>query len=110
MAFSYQQIYDVLNPLPTTPGQFALRHPLEKQVSIAMSVAALAITNEDPATPNHAKRLAWAQQSLTNPSMSLTKFLLAIVHAPETKAHPDLAAIADTEVLTLLTAQIDKLI
>ncbi len=53
---------------------------LRNRVEIALILAAEAVRTEDPATPNHAARLAWARQVLSNPQtwlMPMFRLLLA---------------------------------
>ena len=50
---AYANIYDVATDPAST---------LRKQVAVAVMVAARDVRNESPETPNHARRLAWADR------------------------------------------------
>jgi hypothetical protein len=59
---------------------------LRNRVEIALILVAETIRTEDPATPNHARRLAWARTVFSDPQrwlMPMFRLLLAVQSAPE---------------------------
>lgn len=52
---------------------------LRNRVAIAIAVAADTIRAEDPATANHAARMAWASRALQNTDAEAPRVLLAVL-------------------------------
>lgn len=55
---------------------------LNQQIEVAMVHAADDIQNEDPATPDHANRVAWAQWAVPNSSVSYFAFSWPVCNNP----------------------------
>lgn len=59
-----------------------------KRVSTAMSSVAWQITNEDPATPNHSQRVAYARQVIRNLSAEVNTIMPSFVMRPNVNNFP----------------------
>lgn len=72
MALTLSQLY-----------QFAVSNPTAKPlVAAAIAVTSQQIVLEDPATTNHAQRLAWAQKALLDPVSMATIMVWGILADP----------------------------
>jgi predicted metal-dependent HD superfamily phosphohydrolase len=72
---------------------------LRKQVSVAIRKAATDVRAEDPQTANHARRLQWANQSLTSSGISsMTDSMIWFVLENATiQANPGAATDSDVQ-------------
>lgn len=52
---------------------------LRNKITVAVIVATETVRNEAPATANHANRLLWAKEALTNPSAMGSNMYLAVL-------------------------------
>ena len=55
-------------------------------VTASICVAAMAVLNEDPATVNHAARLAWASKTLDDPISMGKKMIWGVLSDPNVQA------------------------
>lgn len=80
---------------------------LKNRVAFAVMVAAQTVAIEPPATVNHANRLKWAAQAITNPAevgIAMMRFLLA-THRALTAAQ--IIAADDATLQTAINGAID---
>ena len=73
---------------------------LKAKVTKAMLIIAFEIEGEDPATTNHAERLAVAKSVYENPQSSREKFLRAMVAANNTATIANILAASDASIKT----------
>ena len=52
---------------------------LNNRIEVAISKSAYDISNENPATDNHANRLAWAKEALSDPGLKSSEMLWALL-------------------------------
>lgn len=54
----------------------SLNQTMIQRMTVAVAIEAEEIRNEDPSTPNHANRVAWAKRALSNPDGMARQLLL----------------------------------
>jgi hypothetical protein len=74
------------------------RHPdLRTRTQVAICNAAYNVLNEDPAAPNHANRILWANDSLAYPERMMSLEMAMVVQNPSIQAEGDNAADSDIQ-------------
>ena len=100
MATMYEQIYDARNSAT-----------FQKQVTVALMAAALAVLSEDAATPDHAARLRWAQTLRNNADyvQSCVSAMLWRVMS-DVRIYGALATYTDATVTTVVQAFVPEVV
>ena len=94
---SYATIYDVASD-PTSA--------LRKQVAVAVIMAATAVRYEAPTTPNHVRRVAWADRVLADgPAVWAERMIWRVLEAPVLRQAP--ASAEDSDVQNIVNSLID---
>jgi hypothetical protein len=87
---------------------------LSQQTEVAVVTAAGQITNEDPATPDHANRLAWANWAVSNSSVAWQSFAWPVANNPAiitaVTADPSGQTVLDSDVQFVVNSNLDKVI
>jgi len=96
---------------------YAIRYStphLSQQTEVAVTTAAGQITNEDPATPDHANRLAWANWAVPNSSVAWLSFAWPVANNPAivaaVTADPSGQTVLDSDVQFVVNSNLDKVI
>lgn len=87
--------------------QFLNNSGLQDQVRVAITVAAIAIKDEDPGTTNHANRLIWAKQALNNPDEKVSAFMDVVLAENKTATVAAIESASDTTVQTNVDGAVD---
>lgn len=80
---------------------------LRQQVKSALAISALTITNEAPATANHALRLAWAKGALGNPDREVDRVVWYVLAANASATVAQINAATDATVQTNVDAAVN---
>lgn len=87
---------------------------LMAQIEVAMVHAGNDILNEDPAAPDHANRLAWAQWSMANSSVAFAPFGWPVCQNPAIltsyQADPSGATILDSDVQFVVNSMVPQVV
>jgi hypothetical protein len=96
---------------------YAIRYStprLSQQTEVAVVTAAGQITNEDPATPDHANRLAWANWAVPNSSVAWQAFAWPVASNPSivtaVTADPSGQTVLDGDVQFVINSNLDIVI
>ena len=79
---------------------------LRQQVRMAIAVSAFTITNEPPATVNHANRMQWAKNALGNPEAEVDRVIWWVLAANASATIPQIQAATDAAVQTNVDAAV----
>ena len=80
---------------------------LKNRIMVAVIVAAEAIQNESPTTPNHANRLVWAQQTFQNPSSIAYAMFRVVLAANKDVTVQAILDATDAAIQTAVDAAVD---
>src|SRR4029077_9057749 len=87
---------------------------LQQQIEVAVIKAAEDISNEDPATINHANRLMWASWANKNSSVAWNPFAWPVAMNPSiqasVQADPSGQSVSDSDVQFVVNANLDAVI
>ncbi|MGE3932344.1 MAG: hypothetical protein AB7F67_03790 [Rhodospirillaceae bacterium] len=88
---------------------FALRdHPeLTNRITVAATIAAVAIVAESDQTANHANRLIWARTTLKDPSAMARRLLWTLLAQNATLTPAQLVAVTDANLLAAVNGVIN---
>jgi hypothetical protein len=96
---------------------YQLRYHLssvQQQIEVAVIHAAADIQNEDPATPDHANRLAWANWANKNSSVAWIAFAWPVAMNPTiqaaVQADPSGQTVQDSDVQFVVTSALPAVI
>jgi hypothetical protein len=96
---------------------YAIRYStphLSQQTEVAVVTAAGQIVNEDPATPDHANRLAWANWAVPNSSVAWLSFAWPVANNPaivaSVTADPSGQTVLDSDVQFVVNSALPKVI
>jgi hypothetical protein len=96
---------------------YAIRYStphLSQQTEVAVVTAAGQIVNEDPATPDHANRLAWANWAIPNSSVAWQSFAWPVASNPAIitaiTADPSGSTVLDSDVQFVVNSNLDTVI
>ena len=79
------------------------------KITVAVAVAAEGIRTEDPATPLHSERLAWAFRALANPEGEARKIIWALLAQNKDAPPEQIAAVSDTAIQNGVASSLDIL-
>jgi len=82
---------------------------LMRKISVAIAVSANTVRQEDPATGNHANRLVWANEALTNPPGDSQKVLWGILAANKDSSLASIEGASDALIQTNVDDLVDLL-
>jgi len=82
---TYAELYDLFS-----------NSALRNRVAVAVGVAADTIRLEDPQTPNHTQRLAWAKRAFSSPNDVAREVLQAAIIANRTATIEQILSAEDT--------------
>jgi hypothetical protein len=98
-------------------SSYAIRYTipsLQQQIEVAAVHSAEDIHNEDPATPNHPNRLAWANWVAKNSSVSWLAFSWPVALNPtiqaSVQADPSGQSVADSDVQFVVNSNLEAVI
>lgn len=97
--------YDELLIINSGPIGDALR----RKIRVAVVVAADVVRAEADATPNHASRLVWARQAMTNPDAEAVRATWAVLAQNRAFTAAQITGADDATVQTAVNACIDLL-
>lgn len=80
---------------------------LLNRVEVGCIVAAHAIYAEAPETANHANRLVWAVQTMTQPRFAAEKMLMSLLAANKTAAVGTISGASDATIQSAVDAAIN---
>ena len=80
---------------------------LQDKVTVAITVAANAILNEDPGTSNHANRLIWAKDAFNNPRGLMPGVMAAVISANKDAIVANILGASDATIQTAVDAAVD---
>lgn len=80
---------------------------LRQKTKFAIAVTALTITNEAPATTNHANRLAWAKAALANPDNEVNRVVWYVLAANASATIAQIDAATDATVQANVDAAVN---
>lgn len=80
---------------------------LQNKVEVALWIAAEAIQQEDPGTPNHANRLKWAKAVLRDPAGAKDDFLRYLLAANAAATVATIQSASDATVQTHVNNAVD---
>ena len=80
---------------------------LKQQVRMAIAVSAVNITNESAATTNHAARIAWAKQALTDPDAEYPRVIWYVLGANNTALVSAITGATDATVQSAVDAAVN---
>jgi len=89
---TYEELYGLKN-----------NSDLNNKVEVAISKSAYDISNEDPATDNHANRLIWAKEALGNPESKRQEMLWALLAANSSADIGVILGAADTVIQSAIS-------
>ena len=96
---------------------YAIRYStphLSQQTEVAVVIAAGQITNEDPGTPDHANRLAWANWATPNSSVAWVSFAWPVASNPAIVAavtvDPSGQSVKDSDVQFVVNSNLEIVI
>ena len=96
---------------------YALRYQIlsvQQQIEVAVMTAAGAITNEDPATADHANRIAWAKWANQNSSVAWMPFAWPVAMNPaiqaSVEADPSGQSIQDSDIQFVVNSNVEAVI
>ena len=96
---------------------YAIRYntpPLSQKTEIAVVTAAGQIQNEDPATPDHANRIAWANWAIPNSATAWQSFAWPVSTNPAIVASvttdPSGNSVQDSDVQFVVNSALDNVI
>jgi hypothetical protein len=81
--------------------------PLKNKIKVAVVVACDVIRAEAEATPNHANRLTWAAQTLSNPGRAAEQMVWAVLATNRTLTAGQITGASDANVQTAVNAAVD---
>ncbi len=82
---------------------------LQRQVQVAVVVAADVIRLEVGTTPNHTNRMAWAKLALQNPKQEAERMLWAVLAQNRALTVAQITGATDAAVQTAVNAAVDLL-
>jgi hypothetical protein len=88
--------------LNTLAGNSTLR----SRIAVACVVAANAIRIEDPITPKHAERLAWAKSVYASPQQEASRVLWSVLAQNAALTNAQIEAATDVQIQTAVDAAI----
>ena len=99
----------------TTSYKIAYQTPsIQQQIEVAVVTAAGQIINEDPATPDHANRLAWANWAIANSSVAWVAFRWPVANNPAIRAacvaDPSGQSVLDSDVQFVVNANLQQVV
>lgn len=97
---SYEEIYDVGQQRVEDQG-------FSHKVVVALVDVANDVQQEDGETPNHARRLVWAAQTLGDPKARLQGALYGVLIANKGEAILDILNASDAQIKTAVEALVD---
>lgn len=87
---------------------------IQQQIEVAVITAAGDITEEDPSTPDHANRIAWAAWANENSSVAWNPFAWPVAMNPaiqyEVEADPSGQTVKDADVQFVVNSNIESVI
>lgn len=87
---------------------------IHQQTEVAVMHAAGDIINEDPATPDHDKRLAWAQWAIANSGLAHQTFLWPVAGnqsiIDKVEAAPDGSTVLDGDIQFVVNSALPKVV
>jgi len=87
---------------------------LSQQTEVAVVTAAVSIQNEDPATPDHANRLRWANWAIHNSSVAWQPFAWPVANNPsiveKITADPSGQTVPDSDVQFVVNSYVEIVI
>lgn len=93
---TYQELYDLRT-----------NATLKNKITSACAVAAEAIRTESGGTANHANRLIWAKQAITDPEGMANKIIWSLLAQNVAATSAQIQAATDASILTAVQAVID---
>lgn len=93
---TYAELFDLLNDA-------ALRN----KVAVAVMIAADTVRQEDPGTTNHANRLLWAKDALTNPKTMAQRMYPALLAVNNTLTVAQIQGATDAGIQSTVNNAID---
>lgn len=97
--------YDELLTLASTASGTSL----QRQIRVAVVVAADVIRAESTGTANHANRLLWARQAMTQPNIEADRMLWAVLAQNRAFTTAQILGASDATVQTAVNAAVDLL-
>lgn len=98
-------------------SSYAIRYSiaqLQQQIEVAAVTAASQIQNEDPATPDHANRLAWANWALAHSSAAWQPFGWPVAQNPTiiaaVQTDPSGQTVQDSDVQFVVNEYLPKIV
>jgi hypothetical protein len=98
-------------------ASYALRYQIpsvQQQIEVAVIHDVEDINNEDPATPDHANRIAWANWANKNSSVAWNPFAWPVAMNPTiqatVQADPSGQTVADFDVQFVVTSMLPKVV
>jgi hypothetical protein len=98
-------------------SSYALRYSIpgvQQQIEVAVITAAEAIKNEDPSTPDHANRIAWATWANGNSSVAWNPFAWPVAMNPSIQASvetdPSGQSIKDSDIQFVVNSNLEAVI
>jgi hypothetical protein len=98
-------------------SSYALRYQIpsvQQQIEVAMITAAQAVQNEDPATADHANRIAWAEWANQNSSVAWFPFAWPVGMNPTIQASmaadPSGQSVKDSDVQFVVNSNLEAVI
>jgi hypothetical protein len=87
---------------------------LQQQIEVAVITAANDIQHEDPASPDHAKRLAWSTWAIANSSVAYQSFAWPVAVNPSIvgsiQTDPTGASVPDSDVQFVVNSVLPQVI
>ena len=77
------------------------------RITVAITVAATTIVNEDVATTNHANRLVWAKTAFVNPKGQSKDFLNAVLAVNKGATTETIEGSSDVQIQTNVDSVVD---
>lgn len=85
----------------------ATNNTLLDKITSATAVQAEAVRNESGATTNHANRMTWAKQTLSDPKDMARKMTWAILAQNQAATNAQILAATDATILAAVAAAVD---
>jgi hypothetical protein len=117
--FSLHSRYRMVNYFMPTPytSSYALRYAIpsvQQQIEVAVIHDVEDINNEDPTTPDHANRVAWADWANKNSSVAWNPFAWPVAMnstiQASVQADPSGQSVSDNDVQFVVTSMLPKVI
>jgi hypothetical protein len=103
--------------MSTYTVSYAIRYgipSIQQQIEVAVITAAQAILNEDPATPDHANRIAWANWANQNSSVAWLPFAWPVAMNPSiqasVEADPSGQSVKDSDIQFVVNSNVESVI